>query len=174
MITIISTTNRPNSMSAQVADFYLSEFQAKGVTAQVVKLEDLPHDFTFSALYANSGKNGQFNVLRDKVQEAEKLLFIVPEYNGSFPGVLKSFIDGLKFPEGLRDKKAAMVGISSGTMGASLAMSALTDILNYLGCHVFALKPRVTAIENSFSNGKITEPTALSLVNLQIEQFSTF
>ena len=48
------------------------------------------------------------------------------------------------------------------------------DILNYLGCHVFALKPRVTAIENSFSNGEITEPTALSLISLQIEQFSAF
>ena len=161
-------------MSAQVADFYLSEFKKNRVAAQVVKLEDLPSDFTVSALYGNSGKNEQFNVLRDKVQGSDKLLFVVPEYNGSFPGVLKSFIDGLKFPEGLRDKKAAMVGISSGTMGASLAMSALTDILNYLGCHVFALKPRVTAIENSFSNGEITEPTALNLINLQIEQFSTF
>lgn len=174
MITIISTTNRPNSMSAQVADFYLTAFQQKDIAAQVVKLEDLPHDFTYSALYANSGKNEQFNVLRDKVQQADKLLFIVPEYNGSFPGVLKSFIDGLKFPEGLRDKKAAMVGISSGTMGASLAMSALTDILNYLGCHVFALKPRITTIEKSFTNGSITEPTVLSLITLQIDQFSKF
>src|SRR5690606_16971926 len=135
------STNRPNSVSSKIAAYYLSEFISRNIEAQVVKLEDLPHDFTFSALYTNSGKNDEFNILRDKVQNSDKILFVVPEYNGSFPGVLKSFIDGLKFPEGLRNKKAAMIGISSGTMGAVLAMSALTDILNYLGCHVLALKP---------------------------------
>jgi chromate reductase, NAD(P)H dehydrogenase (quinone) len=54
-------------------------------------LEDLPHDFVFSALYENNGKNLDYNAFHQKVKEGKKFVFIVPEYNGSFPGILKDF-----------------------------------------------------------------------------------
>ncbi|WP_172796060.1 NADPH-dependent FMN reductase, partial [Roseivirga echinicomitans] len=95
-------------------------------------------------------------------------------YNGSFPGVLKTFIDGLKYPEGVRDKKAALVGISSGVQGGVFAMSHLTDIFNYLGMHVFALKPKLAAIESNFIDGKITNTLYNQLINTQIEKFIEF
>ena len=39
------------------------------------------------------------------MSQSEKFVFIVPEYNGSFPGVLKTFIDGLAFPDTFEQKK---------------------------------------------------------------------
>jgi len=99
---------------------------------------------------------------------------MLPEYNGSFPGVLKTFIDGLKYPEGVRDKKAALVGISSGVQGGVFAMSHLTDIFNYLGMHVFALKPKLAAIERNFIDGKITNTLYNQLINTQIDKFIEF
>ena len=165
MITIVVGTNRINSVSRQVADYYQSIIQEKGITAEIVDLVDLPHDFTGTALYENNGNNAIFNTMRDKVQSAKKLIFIVPEYNGSFPGILKTFIDGLKYPQ---------VGISSGVQGGVFAMSHLTDIFNYLGMHVFALKPKLAGIERNFSNGKVINQLYNELINTQIDKFIEF
>lgn len=161
-------------MSRQIADYYKTILDTKGATSQVVDLVDLPGDFTISALYEENGNNVGFNELREKVQSSEKLVFIVPEYNGSFPGVLKTFIDGFKYPQGIRDKKAALIGLSSGVQGGVFAMSHLTDIFNYLGMHVLALKPKLAGIEKNFSSGKVTNNLYNQLLNDQAEKLINF
>lgn len=156
MITIISSTNRKNSVSKKLTNIYCDILKEKKVDAEVIYLEDLPPDFTSTALYDQSGKNEIFNTFREKMLNAEKMVFIVPEYNGSFPGVLKAFIDGLEFPHTFRDKKAALVGISSGVQGAGLALSHLTDIFNYCGTHVLAQKPKLSRIEENLTENNLS------------------
>ena len=175
MITIVVGTNRQNSNSAKIAKYYKGILDAKfnGET-QIVDLADLPGDFVGNALYENNGKNAEFNAIREKVQGSEKLVFIVPEYNGSFPGVLKTFIDGLKYPEGVRDKKAGIIGISSGVQGGVFAMSHLTDIFNYLGMHVLALKPKLAGIEKSFNGERITNDLYNQLLEQHAEKLVAF
>lgn len=174
MITIVVGTNRKNSVSREVANYYQSILASKSADSQIVDLVDLPNDFIQTALYENNGNNAAFNLLREKVQSSDKLVFIVPEYNGSFPGILKAFIDGLKYPEGVRDKKAALVGISSGAQGAVFAMSHLTDIFNYLGMHVLAIKPKLAGIEGNFVEGKITNSLYNQILNEQAEKLIAF
>lgn len=157
MITIVSGTNRKNSVSKKLAHIYQGILESKGVATELIYLEDLPEDFTETALYDQSGKNEVFNVFRKQMLEAEKMVFIVPEYNGSFPGVLKAFIDGLAFPHTFRDKKAALVGISSGVQGGGLALSHLTDIFNYCGTHVLAQKPKLARIEANLTENKLSQ-----------------
>ena len=130
-VVIIAGTNREDSLSSEMSVLYQGLLKNHGIHSEIIDLRDLPEDFAFSALYKNSGKNSEFNPFRDIMAEADKFVFIVPEYNGGFPGVLKTFIDGLKFPETFTNKKCALVGISSGVQGAGLALSHLTDILNY-------------------------------------------
>lgn len=174
MITIVSSTNRSNCNSLEIAKHIANLLEQSDQDVSIANLQDLPHDFIQSALYNNSGKNEAFNKIRDKVQQADKLFFVIPEYNGSFPGILKAFIDGLKFPEGIKGVKSAMIGISSGTQGAALAMSHFTDILNYLGSNVLAIKPRVTNIESSFVNGKISDEKLTQIIKDQIKAFIEF
>ena len=174
MIAIVVGTNRKNATSRKVADYYQTILRDMGAESQVVDLVDLPGDFTGNALYENNGKNKAFNQIRDKVQSCDKLVFVVPEYNGSFPGILKAFIDGLKYPEGVKDKKAALIGVSSGVQGGVFAMSHLTDIFNYLGMHVLAIKPKLAAIESNFSEGKITNKLYNELLTQQAEKLIAF
>ena len=141
MITIISGTNRFDSISSLVADYYKQILDKKGEENQILDLSTLPKDFIYSALYENTGKNEAFNAFQAVIDISDKLVFVVPEYNSSFPGVLKAFIDGLRFPSSFSGKKGALVGISSGAQGAGLALSHLTDILHYLGMHIMPLKP---------------------------------
>lgn len=174
MITIITGTNRPKSNSQAVAKLYARLLEQHSVPFQILDLADLPADFTSTALYDHIGTNEEFNKLSALIGASDKFVFIVPEYNGSFPGVLKAFIDGLSYPNTFRNKKAALVGISSGVQGSGMAMSHLTDIFNYLGMHVLALKPRLAQIEQNFDGTAITNELYLELLNQQIEQFIHF
>lgn len=90
MIKIIVGTNRKNSVSKVIAELYQSILSEKGAESEILELEKLPEDFTFSALYENNGKNPEYNAFHDRVKEGKKFIFIVPEYNGSFPGILKT------------------------------------------------------------------------------------
>jgi chromate reductase, NAD(P)H dehydrogenase (quinone) len=174
MITIISATNRPDSNSILIAKYYESLLKKKGVECCILDLCQLPHDFPFSALYDNAGKNTSFNVFKDIINASEKFVFIVPEYNGSFPGVLKAFIDGLDFPQSFKNKKCALVGISAGVMAGALALSHLTDIFNYLGMHVLALKPRLPRIQSLLHEGAINDKVITELLDVQADSLIKF
>jgi chromate reductase, NAD(P)H dehydrogenase (quinone) len=70
--------------------------------------------------------------LRRKVAAADGVLIATPEYNHSFPGVLKNAIDWLSRPtpeEVLAGKPVAVVGASGGAWGTRLAQSALRQVL---------------------------------------------
>jgi len=174
MITIIAGTNRKKSVSSQVAKLYASLLSKKGQESSIIDLAELPSDFTATALYENSGKNDEFNPFREQISQSDKFIFIIPEYNGSFPGVLKAFIDGLEYPDSFKNKKCALVGISSGVQGGGLALSHMTDIFNYLGMHVLALKPKLAKIEANFDGEVITDKLYNQLLNEQIQQLIDF
>jgi chromate reductase len=174
MISVISGTNRPGSVSLKFAMYYVQLLKDRGVETNLIDLNKLPETYIFSALYDHQGKNSEFNKIKELVLQSDKFVFIVPEYNGSFPGVLKAFIDGLDYPGSFKDKKGALIGISSGVMGGSLALSHLTDILNYLGLHVLALKPRITRIEKNFIDGEVLDTVAKELINQQVNALLTF
>ncbi len=175
MIRIISGTNRRGAVTYKIALQYQGLLNDLGIENEVIDLEALPDDFIASALYENGGKNELFNPIRDKMKATEKFVFIIPEYNGSFPGVLKTFIDGLEFPTTFTGKKAALVGVSAGVQGSVLAMSHLTDILNYCGTNVFAQKPKLAGIGNAMNDaGEITNELYLKLLEDQAKAFVAF
>ena len=146
MITIISGTNRPASRARRVADYYQTLLTELETPCQILDLAELPADFIATALYANAGTHPEFNRLAGLLAASSHWVIITPEYNGSFPGVLKAFIDGLPYPGAFQGKKAALVGLSSGGQGGLLAMTHLTDVLMYLGTAVLPQRVRLPFI----------------------------
>ena len=62
--------------------------------------------------------------LRDAAADADAVLVVTPEYNGSIPGVLKNAIDWLSRPYGssaLKDKPLAVIGAALGRYGGAWA-----------------------------------------------------
>ena len=174
MIKIVSSTNRLNSVSMQVSIYYQKLLNTKNLESEIINLAHLPADFLASALYENNGKNESFNITRQKMIDAEKYIFVIPEYNGTFPGVLKTFVDGCKFPETFTGKKAALIGISAGIQGGVLALSHFTDILNYCGTNVLAQKPKLSKINEYFKDGELKNELYVSLLKEQINNFINF
>jgi len=173
-IVIIVGTNRRNSMSRKIAENYQSVLKQLDAQSIILDLVNLPHDFTVSAMYENSGKNEGFNELKGLLEKTDKFVFIVPEYNGSYPGVLKAFIDGLPYPNSFSNKKAALVGLSSNMQGAAVAMSHLNDVFSYLGMNTLALRVKLAQIRSHFDEGNITNPLYKELIEMQAEQIIRF
>ncbi|MCH7410036.1 NAD(P)H-dependent oxidoreductase [Belliella sp. DSM 111904] len=169
MIKIIVSTNREQSISRKIAIQYQQTLASLGSASEILDLRDLPHDFLFSALYENNGKNESYNTFHNLVRSGEKFVFIVPEYNGSFPGVLKAFIDGMTYPNTFKNKKCALLGLSSGIGGGSSALSHLTDIFHYLGMHVHPLKLKFAKIEENMSDNLLTNRLYIELLQTQAE-----
>ena len=175
MITLISGTNRQNSRTRTVTNIYQSVLESKGAKTQIVDLaEILPSDIIPNGLYANSGKHEDFNVIRDLMWDSQKFVFVVPEYNGSFPGVLKVFIDALKFPGTFTDKKAGLIGLGSGLQGAVLGMSHLTDIFAYLQMSTLGFKPKLAQIDKHLANGEITNELYTTMLHQHAEKMINF
>ena len=73
--------------------------------------------------------------LKSEIKAAHGLLFMTPEYNRSYPGVLKNALDHASRPYGQSvwgGKPAGVLGISIGPMGTALAQQHLRNVLAYL------------------------------------------
>ena len=99
MITVISGTNRPGSNTRKIAVLIQEMLQEAGEEVTLLDLAELPPEIFADSSYAS--KPGSFAAFQDQILETDGVLTVVPEYNGSFPGVLKYFIDMLRFPESL-------------------------------------------------------------------------
>ena len=168
MISIIAGTNRKNSETFRVAKYYKKVLEKKGETVQVLNLADLPKDFLFSALYGE--QNEIFNQIVEKyIFSVDKMIIITPEYNGSFPGVMKGFIEGWN-PKEVPNKWAALVGVASGRQGNSRGMDDLTNVLNYLKINVVPVKPPMSQIFNLLNpEGDIVDEAMNDLINFQLD-----
>ena len=134
-ILIVSGTNRPASNSLRVAQGVARHYAALGTAAEVYSLGELPG--SAFAPEAFGVKPPELVAVQQRVLGAAGLHLVVPEYNGSFPGVLKHFIDLLKFPESFQDKPVAFVGVANGWFGAVRAVEQLQMVFAYRNAHLF-------------------------------------
>lgn len=173
MITIISGTNRGGSNTLRLAEYFNRELSAKGYPSDLLSLTDLPDNFMSTDLYGK--RSAAFQDIQDKITQTSKFLFIIPEYNGGFPGVLKTFIDACKFPESFYGKKAALVGLSSGKYGNVRGVEHFTGICHYINMHVLPLRLHIPMISNEFDeNGNLFKEDTLKFTDQQMEQFIAF
>jgi chromate reductase len=173
MITIISSTNRPGSSTLKVAQYYQQELRIKGIEAGLLSLTQLPANLLQTDLYGK--RSEEFEPIQEIMTQTDKFLFVVPEYNGSFPGVLKVFIDACSFPESFYEKKAALVGISAGKYGNIRGIDHFTGICHYLNLHVMALKIHISSIKKELDeNGSFYNADTLHFIDEQIEKFIAF
>ena len=173
--TIVASTSRDQSVSSQVAAHYQAILAEIGVQANILDLQDMPVDILETTLYKKVKQpNAAWERIQQLVSATDKFIFIIPEYNGSFPGILKIWVDACKFPDSFKHKKAALLGISDGTQGSALAMGHFADVLNYVGTHTLALRPRLIQIGKNMQDGRVANAEYAMIMRLQAEQLLAF
>jgi len=172
MVTIISASNRMGNLTSLFARHCEDLFKQKGVGVQLLELDSLPEELPLQSVYEYD-TSVFADYAKTYFQNVDKFLFIIPEYNGSFPGILKLFIDGIH-PKHYTDKKAALIGISAGRAGNLRGMDHLTDILNYLQVTVMPFKLPVSQLNSLLEGETISDQVTLELLNKQVDKLIEF
>src|SRR6202020_1556641 len=88
------------------------------------------------------------------VRDADAVLFVTPEYNGSIPGVLKNAVDWASRPtpatSALANKPVAVIGATTGMFGASWAQAELRKALGLAGARVLDQELAVPTAHEAF------------------------
>jgi NAD(P)H-dependent FMN reductase len=170
MITLISATHRHGSNTLKVAESYLKVAENKGVPMQLLTLEELPHDLLFSDHFGKRSEKFQ-QILNKYILPVEKMVLVVPEYNGSFPGILKAFIDAMSQDQ-LAGKKVALVGVATGRGGNTRGMDHLVGIFHYLKAAVYYDKVPVSQVKLQLDEqGRFADKYSLIMFENQLEGF---
>jgi NAD(P)H-dependent FMN reductase len=173
MITLIVGTNRPGSNTRKVAAHLEEIYAALKVPLRVLDLAQLPPEIFSPTSYA--GKPKSFQPFTDAVLQSAGLHVVTPEYNGSVPGVLKYFIDMLKFPESFEKRPVCFVGVAAGVWGALRPVEQLQAIFGYRNAYLFPERVFLPQINNLLdSNGRLKDDELLGRLRKQAESFVGF
>jgi len=163
MITVIAGTNRKDSMTLRVAKHYTNELKKQKEKVHLLSLEGL-----------TVWERGEelLKIEQDLLIPSEKFIFIMPEYNGSFPGILKLLIDNTDIRRCWWYKKAAMVGVADGRGGNLRGIEHMTNILHYLRMNVLYNKIPLSRIKEEVNaQGELLISATANAISLQIDEF---
>lgn len=120
--------------------------------------------------------------VRELIKSADGVWIFTPEYNHSYPGVLKNLIDWLSRPiskeerQVLSRKPIAISGVSPGMGGTQIAQDLLVMLLSMLNANVMN-SPRLTIPnigQQADAQGKLNLTTSLPYLEKQATAFLNF
>lgn len=165
MYTIISGTHRIGSRTEKVAADYHRILFEKNIDAKILSLKNVD---------VLTRTPSFLTIENELLIPAEKFIFIIPEYNGTFPGVLKAMIDNSDVTKVWYHKKALLTGISTGRAGNLRGMDHLSSSLHYMKMNVHHNKLPISAIDKVMDkDGRLNDET-LKAIEEQINEFIKF
>ncbi len=172
MIEIISGTDRPDSNTRRVAEILRQIYAKHNVSAQILDLMDLNLGELEQGGYYK-GPKGTMKAAVDRVTQADGVVLVVPEYNGSYPGILKLFIDYWDYPKTFEHRPFAFVGLG-GRWGGLRPVEHLQHVIGYRNGYVFPMRVFLNNIKAILKNGEIIDEPLAELLDIQCREFPLF
>lgn len=175
MITVISGTNRPSSLTRRFAHIYWKSLQEKVPDAVLFDLESLPAEILSMDIYDRQNRPESIIEIQNKIfAPVESFVFIFPEYNGSFPGILKLLIDAMDPKIAFKGKKASVLGIATGRGGNLRGMDHLVGVLHNMDVTVMPYLLPVSRVQLEFENESGFKADTLKVVSEHIRRVVAF
>ena len=163
--TIVSGTNREGSNTLKVAQEIREIMLSKGL---------IPNLITLLGLDLNR-KCERLVELEKILIPTRKIVIVAPEYNGSYPGSLKTLIDLSDIRNVWWGKKAMLTGVSTGRAGNLRGMEHLTGTLNYLKVTVMPNRLPISVVDKLMdAEGRLADAATLAALEAQIDEFIAF
>lgn len=172
-MTLVVGTNRPGSNTRKIANHVEEIYRELHTPLHTLDLANLPPEIFHPSSYA--AKPPAFRPFADGVLQAEGLVVVTPEYNGSVPGILKYFIDMLKFPESFERRPVCFVGLGAGMWGALRPVEQLQAIFGYRNAYLYPERvffPRVNDLLNE--SGRLNDAGLVQRLKDQAAGFIEF
>lgn len=172
MIEIVAGTDRRGSRTSQVASLVHGYFQELKVPSQILDLATLPMVHLHAARY-DQRELKEMSAAVDRINHAEGMMLIIPEYNGSFPGALKHFIDHWKFPDSFEGRPVSFIGLG-GRFGGLRAVEQMQQVFSYRDAFLFPQRTFLINVQNMLKDGQLQDQATIDLLKKQSAQFAKF
>ncbi|MEP7164623.1 MAG: NADPH-dependent FMN reductase [Ferruginibacter sp.] len=165
MITIISGTNRDNN-TKKVALEYQRFLKEKNIEVALLSLDE-QQVFVRDAAFLQMEE--QYLV------PAIKFIIIMPEYNGSYPGILKLMIDNTDISKVWWHKKVLLTGVSTGRAGNLRGMDHLTGSLLYMKMLVHPNRLPISVVDKLMdADNHFSDAGTIHAIKTQLDEFLIF
>jgi len=118
---------------------------------------------------------GTVKEFKKRIEDARAILVITPEYNRSFPGVIKNAIDWGSRPYGnnsFNQKPAAIMGASMGNIGTFGAQNHLRQVLTCLNLRIMGDPAFYWNGSKAFDeSGALIDPKAKEFIQKYLRAF---
>jgi NAD(P)H-dependent FMN reductase len=173
VIALIVGTNRPGSNTRKVARHVEEIYTGLKIPLRVIDLAKLPSEIFSPTSYAEKPK--AFQPFAETILNAAGLHVVTPEYNGGIPGVLKYFIDMLKFPESFIHRPVCFVGLAAGMWGALRPVEQLQAIFGYRNAYLYPDRVFLPNIGDLLDDaGRLKDAELLERLRTQVTGFVEF
>lgn len=149
---------RAGSTNRQLADAAAAHLPGDVTTTVFGRLADLPH--YSEELDHDDALPEVARDLREAVDEADAVLLVTPEYNGSLPSALKNAVDWASRPRGassIAGKPAAVLGASGSPRAAQWAREDGVKVLTVAGADVIEDTVGVGSSFQAFEEGRLSD-----------------
>lgn len=173
-ITIVSSSTREGRLSHRIALALKKEFVRVGHEAQIIDLLELALP-QFTERYTHiQDKPKAWQETMDLLLESDGIIFLTPEYNGSFSSGLKNFIDVFA-KEGFRGKPIAVATGSTGAMGGIRAAYQLQQVILSISAYPHPQMLTVGRMQTRFDeSGELADKSFGERFEKYVEAFVEF
>jgi len=170
---IVVGSNRKGALSQKLGKQLESIYQSRAESVDLIDLADMAPDFLAADAYRKPT-----DAVRDLVQRflsCDAVVFVVPEYNGSFPGALKLYIDMFPYPQGFEKRPCAYVGLAAGEFRGLRAVEHLQQVAGYRNAHNFARRVFIGQSYTQFTDdGELHDEELQQRMEVQADGFLVF
>jgi NAD(P)H-dependent FMN reductase len=158
-IPVILGTVRKGRASENVAKFVYEETKKReGVTTELIDLRDV------KMVVDDAGETIKDKDLSAKIEHADGLILIVPEYNHGYPGLLKHVLDS-NLKEYIH-KAVGICGVSAGGFGGTRVVENLLPVLRELGLVTIFWDGNFSGARNLFdAEGKLLDESYVKRID---------
>ncbi len=157
-IVIISSSIRHNRKSHRVALFFQKFIESKGQDPpEILDLKVYNFPLFTERLARMENPQPEWVAFGDRINRAEGVIIVTPEYNGGYPASLKNVIDFM-YKEWHR-KPMAIATVSDGRYGGTQVIQSLQFTLWKIGAWTIPVRYHVSNIDTSYDeNGNSANP----------------
>jgi chromate reductase, NAD(P)H dehydrogenase (quinone) len=142
-ILVLAGSARQDSVHRKVARQVVEALRDAGVEATLADLREFPMPIYDGDLEAGEGLPPAARALKELARGSDGFAIASPEYNGSFPALLKNALDWISRPEPgerplevFRGKVAAILSASPGPGGGRRGLRHLRELLEMMSVSV--------------------------------------
>lgn len=163
-IRVILGTARKGRYSAHAAGFVVEQIRRRsGIVTDLIDIAEL------ALTIDDAGENLKDPSVSEQLARADALVIVSPEYNHSFPGLLKHLLDA--YLKEYIHKAAGIVGVSSGPFGGTRGIQDLLPVLRELGLVTIFWDVNIGMVGKTFdASGRLLDDALVRRTNKFLDE----